>query len=79
MNDVFTTPESPKGPKVPKGSDSSGPPWDIFDATPKYLTAGARVGPGLMLNYLASTLGGLAGPFARMGGSSVNSIRRRSL
>jgi len=70
MNDFFTTPESPKGQNPPKGQGSaeSAPQWKVFGATPRYLAAGLRVRPELLLTYLASVLGGLAGPFARMSG-----------
>lgn len=65
MSNNFSTPESPKG---PKDTDSSGPLWDNFGITPRYLAAGLCVRPELMLAYMTSTLGGLAGPFARMSG-----------
>ena len=70
MSDILTASESPKGPKPPKGPDSSesAPQWKVFGATPRYLAAGLRVRPELLLTYMASVLGGLAGPFARMSG-----------
>lgn len=53
-------------PKTPK-SDST-PDWDLYGATPKFIAAGLRLRPELVLAYLSSTLGGLAGAFARMTG-----------
>lgn len=73
MNDVPSPPESPKGPKGPKGPEAtdgpqSDPQWDTFGSTPRYLAAGLGVRPELMLLYMGSTLGGLAGTVARFGG-----------
>jgi hypothetical protein len=42
--------------------------WNLFGETPRYLAAGLGMRPEPVLTYLASTLGGLAGPFARMDG-----------
>lgn len=73
MSDITDPPESsegPEGPIPPTVPDSgvSSPDWDIFGVTPRYLAAGLCVPPELLLTTIASTLGGPAGPFARVSG-----------
>lgn len=55
-----------RNPKRAKSDD--GPDWDKFGATPRFIAAGLRIRPELTLAYLASTMGGLAGAFARIDG-----------
>ena len=73
MSDITDPPESSKGPEgpIPPEVPDCGvpsPDWDMFGTTPRFLAAGQRVRPELLLTTMASTLGGLAGPFARMSG-----------
>ena len=48
--------------------NGTAPDWDLFGATPRFIAAGLRLRPELTLAHMASTLGGLSGPFARMTG-----------
>lgn len=44
------------------------PPWKLFGATPRRIAAGLAIRPELVLTYMSSILGGLAGAFARLHG-----------
>jgi len=58
-----------EGTRKPKRSKSEeAPAWDLFGDTPRFIAAGLRLRPELTLAHMASTLGGLSGPFARMTG-----------
>jgi len=60
--------ETPKVQNLQKMKNDTAPAWDLFGDTPRFIAAGLRLRPELTLAYMASTLGGLSGPFARMNG-----------
>jgi hypothetical protein len=49
-------------------ADVQGPDWGLYGHTVKCLSAGADVRPELLLTYMCSVLGGLAGPSSRLAG-----------
>jgi len=52
----------------PRDDRRGAPEWNLFGETPRYIAAGLRIRPELVLAYATSVLGGLAGAFARLDG-----------
>ncbi|MFT5471227.1 MAG: hypothetical protein ACI8UO_006360 [Verrucomicrobiales bacterium] len=60
-----TLPSTPSSSQEP---DLKNPDWNSFGPTIKWLSVGAGIRPELLLTYMGSVLGGLAGPFSRLTG-----------
>ncbi|MFT5470317.1 MAG: hypothetical protein ACI8UO_005445, partial [Verrucomicrobiales bacterium] len=63
MSDTSTSTDSST-----QQADVQGPDWGIYGDTVQALSAGTDVRPELLLAYMCSVLGGLAGPSSRLAG-----------